>query len=47
MMDGLAEGVAPIGAGLLLLRDDDLVLTLSLAAPGTNARGTDTSRGAR
>lgn len=31
----------------VLLRDDDLVLTLSLAAPGTNARGTDTSRGAR
>jgi len=31
----------------VLLRDDDLVLTLSLAAPGTNTRGTDTSRGAR
>ncbi len=30
----------------VLLRDDDLVLTLSLAAPGTNTRGTDTSRGA-
>lgn len=31
----------------VLLRDDDLVLTLSLAGPGTNTRGTDTSRGAR
>lgn len=31
----------------VLLRDDDLVLTLSLAAPGTNKCGTDTSRGAR
>lgn len=31
----------------MLLRDDDLVLTLSLAAPGTNTRGTDASRGAR
>ena len=37
-----------IGESLpVLLRDDDLVLTLSLAAPGTNTRGTDTSRGAR
>lgn len=32
----------------VLLRDDDLVLTLSLAAPGTNMRGTEnTSRGTR
>ncbi|WP_447947458.1 hypothetical protein [Microbacterium lacticum] len=31
----------------VLLRDDELVLTLSLAAPGTNTRGTDTSRGTR
>jgi hypothetical protein len=30
----------------LLLRDDDLVLTLSLAVPGTHNRGTKKSRGA-
>jgi DNA-binding LacI/PurR family transcriptional regulator len=45
MMDGLAEGVAPLGAGLLLLRDDAGVDAAG-AAPGENVPSSPSLRSA-